>query len=347
MFPDDNMASWTFCRWPHEHRSELGIESRFYAPSGPRLYALTNKKGLALRPLRMALYWYVVVLLRRIPQILGAIRSDVVLIQRGLLHPKSPPFLERILARFGPPIVYHLDDALWVLKPKHFRTRALLAEVVVTGSGPVADFARALEVPVATVEYPVQTSEYQPHKHRGGRPVVIGWTGTTPEEYLPPVAAGILEACRATGARFRVVGGSTRPELGELDAFTDWEPWMPDNKFTALEGADIGILPMEDTEPHRGKEPFKLKEYMAWGLPVVASPIGHTPKVLTDGQEGFYATTREEWTANLVNLIRDDDLRHRMGANGRRLVEERYDSWPQMRRLVAVLAQVAGRVNRD
>lgn len=341
MFPDDNMASWTFGRWPVDHAEALGIKARFCPPSSPSLHQRMSGADVRMRTLRMALYWYVLVPLRRVWQLLGVRRYDVVFLQRGLMHPKSAPVLERILAAVGPPIVYHLDDALWILEPEHYEERVRIADLVVTGNAAVREFAERLGTPVSTIEYPVEADRYPIRASSGNGDPVIGWTGSYPEEYLGPVASALAKVCRDSGARVEVVGGPRRPRLGSLDPFVDWRPWDPDRKFVALGAFDIGILPLEDTEEHRGKEPFKLKEYMACALPVVASPIGHVPSVMSDGEQGLFATTEAEWSAALERLIADRDLRGRLGANGRRSIEQRYDARPQMQRLVALLDQVA------
>lgn len=343
MFPEDNMATWTFCRWPVEHSGELGIHGRMCPPSSPDLHLRMNADELPLRKLRMLIYWYLIVLPRRIGQLLLTRRYDVALVQRGLLHPKSKPMLERLLARFGPPIAYHLDDALWVLKPRAYRRRIKLSRRVITGSGTVASYARDLGAQVSIVEYPVEVGRYPVRTHDDAESVAIGWVGARSQDYLLPVLPAVLDVCRETGARLKVVGGQSRPRLGAIDEFMDWEPWDPERKFLLLAGIDIGILPLQDTELHRGKEPFKLKEYMACGVPVVASPVGHVPKVMTEGQEGFFATDQAQWTERLLELAAQPQLRTRMGGRGRALIERSYGFDSQMAKLIPALVESAER----
>jgi glycosyltransferase involved in cell wall biosynthesis len=341
MFPLDHVATRTFCLWPVDHGEQLGISGRLCPPSGPRLHARMNAEGLRLRSLRMAVYWYLLVLPRRLWQIARARGDDVVMVQRGLLHPKSLPLLERLLARIAPRVVYHLDDALWELRPDSYRTRVRLAARVITGTAAGAAYARAAGTPVSIVEYPVDASRYPLREHAERRPSRIGWIGGRPEAYLPPVLPGVVEACRRTGARLRIVSGRRPPSLGPIDAFVEWVRWTPDGERAALSELDLGILPLEDSELHRAKEPFKLKEYMACGLPVVASPVGHVPTVIEEGREGLFARTPEEWAGQLITLIEDPELRARLGARGRALVVERYGVERQLGELADVLRSVA------
>ncbi|MGK2956559.1 MAG: glycosyltransferase family 4 protein [Solirubrobacterales bacterium] len=290
----------------------------------------------------MVIYWYLIVLPRRLWQLMLVRDYDAALLQRGLLHPKSRPILERLLARLGVPIVYHLDDALWLLEPKYYRERVRLAARVVTGTESVAKFARANDAEVTEVAYPVEGERYRVREHQERKPVTIGWTGALAEEYLPTALPALLEVCRTSGARIQVIGGSRRPRLDGADPYLDWKPWHPEQKFEALADVDIGVLPLEDSDWHRGKEPFKLKEYMASGIPVVASPVGHVPRVLTDGREGYLAATSEEWTARLLELVADAGLRAKLGAAGRELVLDRFSFERQMGSLVEVFREIAG-----
>jgi glycosyltransferase involved in cell wall biosynthesis len=77
-------------------------------------------------------------------------------------------------------------------------------------------------------------------------------------------------------------------------------------------------MPLADTEYNRAKESYKLKEYMAAGLAVVASPVGHNANTITHGEDGFLAETQEEWAAALLELIDDVEMRARMGAMARK-----------------------------
>jgi glycosyltransferase involved in cell wall biosynthesis len=342
LYPTDNMASWTFCEWPAEHSRPLGIDGRVFAPSSPGLNELLTRRGPLGWRLRSGLYWYLIVLPRRLVQVLRAARSDVIFIQRGMLRAKSIPWLEGLaakLCRGG--VVYHLDDALWVLKRDHYQERCRIADRVITGNSLVIEFAQQAGARVTKIEYPVDVQRYKVHLHDEHSPPVIGYTAARPEDHLSDAVEALRAVCQSTGARFKVVGGKRPPTVGPLEPYMDWVPWRPETKFSVLDSFDVGIMPLRDTELHRGKEPLKVKEYMASGLPVVASPVGHNLTVIEHGVHGFFADSRDEWVTFLERLVRDADLRAELGANGRRLVEERYDMWPQMRRLVDVFHEVA------
>lgn len=82
---------------------------------------------------------------------------------------------------------------------------------------------------------------------------------------------------------------------------------------------------------------------MACGLPVIASPVGVNCEIVEDGVNGFLAETEAEWQAALTRLLRDPDLRRRMGQAGRAKVEARYSLQVWGPRVADILIKAAGR----
>jgi glycosyltransferase involved in cell wall biosynthesis len=327
MHPVDDRASGTFCAIPAARSAGRGIAGTVFPPSSPRLYEFLYRRKRWGWQLGAAIYWYLIVLPRRFLQVFRARRCDVIFVQRSMFRWRSPPVLEWLAGRIaGRPIAYHLDDGIWLeARPRWSELRCRLADTVVTGNDAIADFARRAGATVTRIEYAVDVAAYPVKQHGGGGPVTIGYVGRHPQEHLAPVAGSLRAACEATGARVLAIGGARRPELGALDPFVDWRPWDPGDEHSWAAGLDIGIVPLADTELHRAKEPFKVKEYMAAGLPVVLSPVGQVRDVVTDGREGYFATGPDQWRQRLEQLAGDARLRAEMGARGRELALSRYD----------------------
>jgi hypothetical protein len=87
---------------------------------------------------------------------------------------------------------------------------------------------------------------------------------------------------------------------------------------------DIGLMPLVDDEFQRGKCGLKLLQYMAAGIPAVASPVGVNKSIIRDGNTGFLASTPMEWANALEKLLTSPILRSSMGREGRKVCEEQY-----------------------
>ena len=76
---------------------------------------------------------------------------------------------------------------------------------------------------------------------------------------------------------------------------------------------------------------FACLEALATGIPVVASDTGGTSEIIREGETGYLcpSTDLDRFADRVVRLLRDPDLRARLGRNGRALVERRY-SWTRV-----------------
>ena len=102
-------------------------------------------------------------------------------------------------------------------------------------------------------------------------------------------------------------------------------------------------MPLPDTPWMRGKCGYKLIQYMACGLPVIASPVGVNAEIVEHGVNGFLAETSDDWFRAIQALIGNPELRRQMGAAGRKRVEERYSLQVYGPRVASRLNEIAGR----
>ena len=102
-----------------------------------------------------------------------------------------------------------------------------------------------------------------------------------------------------------------------------FEEWSTEEEGALLARCHAGIMPLPaDDAFAAGKSAFKLIQYLAAGLPAIASPVGENRNVLRPGETGFFASTPEEWAEQLSCLVREEALRERMAADARRLAFE-------------------------
>ena len=97
--------------------------------------------------------------------------------------------------------------------------------------------------------------------------------------------------------------------------------WSQESEIELLLKSHIGIMPLTDDEFSKGKSAFKLIQYSAAGLPVIASPVGENTKVVNNGETGFLAESPKEWLEALGKLIDNNDLYSTMAKNTRKASE--------------------------
>lgn len=319
----------------------------------PRLGALGTKTILARQSLRRA--WH----------FLRAAHDSALVLQRELL---AAP--ELTLARYAPlfnaRIVFDMDDALWRLSAwapeseqrrvgerleRKIATLCGLAAACTVANPYLADFARQHCARVVVVPTTLDCEHFSPSTSRGapspqGLPV-IGWAGTSGNlHYVAKIAPAIRALAERERFRLRIVCDSFPDDVARLfpDGLVDFLRWNARDEVERLRSFDIGIMPLEDEGWARGKAGFKLIQYMACGVPSVYSPVGANADVAgPSGGVGLAAHDHGEWVHGLQTLLRDADLRTRLGANARERALRDFDC----RRWAKTLAELYRDVARE
>lgn len=157
--------------------------------------------------------------------------------------------------------------------------------------------------------------------HVGVTLVWIGSSSTRP--YLEGLLPALGEAAKHVDKlKLKVVADFAPHAEGPLEI----EPvaWSSEVEAPALRSSDVGLAPLPDDPWTRGKCGFKVLQYMAAGLPVIASPVGVQTELVTENETGLHADTDAAWIDGVHRLASDPTKRAAMGLAGRRAMLERY-----------------------
>src|SRR5262249_31270677 len=94
--------------------------------------------------------------------------------------------------------------------------------------------------------------------------------------------------------------------------------WTREGEAAAVARFDARIMPLALDAPwSRGKCAYKLRQYMAAGVPAVGRDVGMNSDLIESGRNGLLARSAGDWIAALAKLAGDLDLRARIGRAGR------------------------------
>ncbi len=88
----------------------------------------------------------------------------------------------------------------------------------------------------------------------------------------------------------------------------DFYDWSSSIEVEILKKAHIGIMPLDKDEFSLGKSAFKIIQYMATGLPIVASSIGENCNVVKNNKTGFLVDSESDWINAIKELHNDKAL---------------------------------------
>ena len=166
----------------------------------------------------------------------------------------------------------------------------------------------------------------------------IGWTGTFSSSiYLDLLRAVFKELARRRKFRLRVIGNFDYSLEGvDLEVIR----WTAEREVEDLQAIDIGVYPLPREEWVTGKSGLKAIQYMAFGIPCVATEVGTTPMLIRDGENGLLVRTEDEWLSAIERLLDDPGLRRRLGQQARKDAVDKYSTRAVARDYRRVLAFV-------
>lgn len=272
---------------------------------------------------------------RRLFLLFTLYRYDKIVIEKELF-PFLPAWGEWWVSRLGKGYIVDYDDAVFHNYDRHtsFWIRLLLknkiskvmrnSQKVLAGNAYLAESARktgaARVILLPTV---VDCNRYRAAESSKTNTLVkVGWIGSPSTlKYLKSLLPVLESVKQRIPFELVVIGGGSRPGFSGKETMVQWSE---ETEVREIQQLDIGIMPLRDSSWEKGKCGYKLIQYMACGLPVLASPVGVNTELVRPRCNGFLPKNRIEWEDYLVRLIADRELRVKMGSKGYKFVMEKY-----------------------
>jgi len=275
-------------------------------------------------------------MLRRWQQI-GQIdnQNSIVYIHSFLTPFFDTDYLAQVVKKKSSRIVLDMDDALFAT---NHRTKTKLekllsiCDAVIVGNEYLAKFVQQYQTNVHIIPTPIETNYYIPKSKpksksdvRDESHITIGWMGGWVNlKHLDLVYSSLTKLKhQIPHVKIKIVT-NIHQLPSNLQSLAELKQWSAEDELDDLQSFDVGLMPLEDDDFSRGKCSFKLLQYMAVGIPVMASPVGMNKEVVRDN--GFLCQSDQEWLDGLLLLCQNSQLRTAMGKKSREIVENEYST---------------------
>ena len=198
------------------------------------------------------------------------------------------------------------------------------ADHVITCTPFLDNFVRQYNKHTTDISSTINTDTYIPvNNYSNDHKLVIGWSGSHSTAKYLLLLKNVFVALKKKYDFDIVVMGAADLQIEGVDI--QFIPWSEEDEIPVLQTFDIGLYPLPDEQWVHGKSGLKAIQYMALGIPTVASNIGEAIKRVIDNDDsGFLVFTEQEWIDALSQLIEDVNLRKKLGQAGRKKVEEKF-----------------------
>lgn len=269
-----------------------------------------------------------------------------VITAQRLDKPEALPIWRRLRARHK--LCYETDDDIfsvpperWVQAtyPQHIMQEAVAAaaqcaDIVTVSTEPLAEVYRKIgcqDVRVLPNCLPAGVTGLKRYAHR--RKVVVGWVGGGSHgKDLTMIADSLRDfLAKHRRAELHLMGANFSDLFGNC-RYTEWVPVDESLAYYEAINFDIGLAPLTGSVFDQSKSNIKALEYMARGIPVLASDVEPYRGTVIDGVNGYLIRRPQDWGRRLHELACDPQARAEMGAKGQEMaaaysIENNWERW--------------------
>lgn len=294
---------------------------------------IVYKKGFFFRKATGTLHGY----LRRIKELFIIPKYDLVYVFLWVT-PFGFPVFEWMVSKLAKKIVYDIDDLVFLKNDRAEPWYALLlkgrqkpaflmkhANHVITCTPFLDNYVRQFNQNTTDISSTINTDTYQPvNRYANDTIITLGWSGShSTVRMLKTILPVFTELKKKIHFKLLIMGSTNFENIEGVDIETT--EWSEEKEIETLQRMDIGLYPLPlDEEWVKGKSGLKALQYMALGIPTIASNLGCNDRVIENGVSGFLVTTHEEWVEKILLLANDPGLREQMGKAARHRVEKLY-----------------------
>ena len=289
----------------------------------------------------------------RLIKVFSVYKYDVVYIEKELF-PFLPAVCERLLRYGGVKYIVDYDDAVFhnYDSAKNWLVRLFLSKkidavmksssTVVVGNNYLCSRAiQAGATGIQTLPTVIDSSRYSVKvKTSSSDTLVIGWIGSPyTQKYLLAIADDMRALSEKINITLRFVGANEQILPDFCGVNVEIIPWSEETEVENIQSFDIGIMPLPDEKFEHGKCGYKLIQYMACGIPVIASDIGVNKDIVVGSQCGLLVDTIS-WDEAVLAMMSDAGQYQCFSRNALAAVKSVYSMQVQQQKLLTIFNEL-------
>ena len=318
----------------YDYFEEKGFQVDKSAFVNYSFWSIIYKKGHTAKKILYTLRGY----LSRLLLLFRLRNYDVVYIHLWVT-PLGPPIFEWLYCKIAKRVIYDIDDLVYLPGIKSDVNKVISgikgknkplylmkhAHHVITCTPYLDQIVKKYNQNTTDISSTIDTKTYRPKTDYDiiGTKVNLGWSGSVSTIKHFRVLEPVLHRLKMEGVDFHLIimgdSGYSIPGI-DMEALD----WKESYEVSVIKRFDIGVYPLPNEQWVYGKSGLKALQYMAAGVPVVATAIGTNFRIIEDNVNGFLVNNEDEWVSRIKQLIADAALRKRIGLKGAEVVENKF-----------------------
>lgn len=259
---------------------------------------------------------------------------DAVLVQKKLFSTSHV----RTLKAHAKRLLFDIDDATWHphgrkhvwwtrwRTDRRLRSIVRAADVALVANHYIADHLSALGANAQVLPMALKPEDWPSTPTADSGRIRIGWSGAPVNlRYLETLEPVLDQIMREHSAVELAVFCGKKPDFSATTPYIHL-PWCQGGESAAVKTFHIGLLPLPVDAFSQGKSPIKALQYMATGIPTVATPQAGSLELNRESGAIAFAKSPAEWHACLKSLITETQKREAMGLRARAAFEAHYST---------------------
>jgi len=335
----------------YRHFREAGMTVTHHPFVSPAFWKIIYKKGYFLEKIFHVLVGY----MDRLRDLFRLRKYDLVYVHLWVT-PIGPPLFEWLYRKRARAMVYDIDDLVFLSEAKSRVNRfaSLLkgrkkpiflmkkSDHVITCTPYLDEFVRQFNTNTTDISSTIDTDLYHPRTDYTLKKeeLVLGWSGSHSTSRYLYLLTPVFQRLQEDKIPFRLLVMGD-PDFNIPGINVEALPWKEEYEVGVISRFDIGLYPLPEERWVYGKSGLKALQYMAAGVPAIATAIGTNFRIMIDGYNGFLVHTPEEWYQRIRELYSDKELRLKIGRRAAETVGRHYSIKQNKKTYLSIIHEVA------